>query len=248
MEDSKTFADLGIPFPLFEAPAKLASDYDGVGHCDLCLKDGQHIFRLGIGHDVISPCPACSNDVIFDADDAQGVECACGTTAPFPLKKQSDLHTCYQCLRAGRAAMTQDTQFGMVRYEDALRGITHGVPGLEVTGYDTTSSDDDEEWVKVIVPSSQLLELVRTPSYSSWQGERWQFCCAGPMTYIGEWHQADFSRHASDGDGKALFERLDRDGTFYGVSWDELEHDFHGVIYAFLCKACGSHRVHWDCD
>jgi hypothetical protein len=32
----ETFADLGIPFPLFEAPAKEASEYKSLGRCKLC--------------------------------------------------------------------------------------------------------------------------------------------------------------------------------------------------------------------
>jgi uncharacterized protein CbrC (UPF0167 family) len=252
MDDSTTFADLGIPFPLFEAPVRLASSYEGVGHCDVCGEDGSHVFRLGIGHDVIHPCPACSTPVIFDADDAADLQCSCGANAPFPFTKKRGLHTCYGCLRGGRVAMTQDTEFGMVRYEDAVNGITHGVPGLEATGYQTEPStedeDDDEEWVKVRISSEHLLELVRTPSYVSWQGERWQFCCGQPMTYIGEWQEADFSNHASDGDGKALFDQLGKDGGLEYLTWDELCNEFHGVIYAFNCKACGSKKVHWDCD
>ena len=55
-----TFADLGIPFPLFEAPIDESSDYAGIGRPAACaaVKD-RHCFDLGIGDALIRPCPAC---------------------------------------------------------------------------------------------------------------------------------------------------------------------------------------------
>ncbi len=51
-----TFADLGIPFPLFEAPTTEASDYAGVATCRLCGGKGCHCFE--VGHLILS-CPTC---------------------------------------------------------------------------------------------------------------------------------------------------------------------------------------------
>jgi uncharacterized protein CbrC (UPF0167 family) len=127
-----------------------------------------------------------------------------------------------------------------------MRGLTHGVPGLEVNGYDTATNEDD--WKQVRIPSDRLLELVRTPGYITWQGERWLMCCGGPMTYLGEWGQVDFSQHAIDGDGPALFRQLTLGSEWRGWSWDDLTGSFRGVIYAFHCKSCDNKRLSWDCD
>lgn len=247
MNGDETFSELGIPFSLFAAPARLASDYCGSGHCDLCNCEQEHVFSLGIGANVIWPCQACAQPVAFDANDAQATDCAsCRAVQPFPLDANGDIQACYQCLRSGRAAFTQDTEFGMVRYEDAVRGLTHGVPGLNAPGYETIGNEDD--WAKVSLASERLLELIRTPVYTTWQGERWLICCGGPMTYLGEWHQADFSRHADNGDGQALFQRLSAGADFAGWKWDDLAGSFPGTIYAFHCKPCGNRRLNWDCD
>jgi hypothetical protein len=53
---AETFAYLGIPFPLFEAPAKEASEYKSLGRCKLCGTGQVHCFKA---HDVVDPCPQC---------------------------------------------------------------------------------------------------------------------------------------------------------------------------------------------
>jgi hypothetical protein len=64
-----TFHDLGIPFPLFEAPVTDATDYEGRGRCSLCHKEDAHCFQLGIGADVVVRCPGCAAEVALDADN-----------------------------------------------------------------------------------------------------------------------------------------------------------------------------------
>lgn len=247
VDEGRTFSELGIPFPLFEAPAKLASAYAGKGYCDLCSTDEQHVFSLGIGDEILSKCAGCGSDLAFSASDKESKACSsCDVTSPFPLIKRDDLHACYSCVRTGRATFTQDTEFGMVRYEDARRGLTHGVPDLDANGYDTSLSDDG--WTQVSVSADRLMELVRTPGYISWQGERWLFCCGGPMVYVGEWRKADFSRNDKDGDGQALFSEMCAGEEWSDFSWDTLDHDIPGVIYAFRCTTCDRRRAHWDCD
>jgi hypothetical protein len=53
-----TFADLGIPFLLFEAPTDEPSDYAGLATCRLCGGRNRHCFELGIGDALILPCPS----------------------------------------------------------------------------------------------------------------------------------------------------------------------------------------------
>ena len=113
-----TFAELGIPFPLFEAPTTEASDYVGLATCRLCGGRECHCFELGTGDSLILPCPACGVGNGLSAGDRAATPCrSCGSTVPFPdkLKTRKQLLVCYDCLRGGKAAMTKSTEFGMVR-------------------------------------------------------------------------------------------------------------------------------------
>lgn len=118
------FAELGIPFPLFEAPTKEASDYTGIATCRLCGGRGRHCFELGIGDAMILACPTCGVENGLSAHDRKDVACrSCGSAVPFPesLKAKKQLLVCYECLRAGKAAMTKDTEFGMVSLRASCR-------------------------------------------------------------------------------------------------------------------------------
>lgn len=238
-----TFAGLGIPFPLFEADTERAVEYVGIHRCSLCGAGQVHCFKLGIGADVIVTCPSCGNETPLDADDKKGANCqSCSKPIPFPkVGGSGQLVACYQCLRSGKAALTKDTVLGMVRWEDAQRGSTHGRPGLDTTDFETIPKEDD--WVAARVPEEHLMELVRTPTYSTIQGDQWQFCCRRPMTFIGEWDRDDFDRNAPDGNGKAFFQEIVQD-VVDGLWEDEL-HDETG-IYVFRCKQCGRLTAHWD--
>jgi hypothetical protein len=58
-----TFAELGIPFHLFESPTSEACDYVGPATCRLCGVRERHCFELGIGDALMLPCPACGVDI-----------------------------------------------------------------------------------------------------------------------------------------------------------------------------------------
>jgi uncharacterized protein CbrC (UPF0167 family) len=137
--------------------------------------------------------------------------------------------------------LTKDTELGMIRYADAIRGQTHGRPGLNNANFELVRVDED--WVAARLPIPDMFELLRTPSYSTWQGEQWLFCCSRPMIFVGTWSRADFSIRASEGDGKALFESVVRD-TVPGL-WEDRLHDTTG-IYVFRCQTCARHSSHWD--
>jgi len=55
-----------------------------------------------------------------------------------------------------------------------------------------------------------MMELLRTPSYRTIQGDQWLFCCKSPMTFRGQWSRKDYSDNAPDGNALAFFERIVR--------------------------------------
>lgn len=236
----ETFAELGIPFPLFEASAEESSKYLGLDVCALCAADGVHCFRVA---DWIVACPKCG---IENAVRGESSVCrSCRADVLCPSASEESLTACFRCLRAGRAAFTKDTVLGMVTWEQAIEGLTHGVPGLASEDFELVPSDDDPEWMRAKVSPSLLLELVRTPPYTTWQGERWHFCCGKPMIYVGEWKETEFKRHAPDGDGKAFFKMAvidDVDESFWGILKNV------GGPYMFRCPECGRLGGHYDMD
>ncbi len=239
------FEDLGIPFPLFEAVTDEASEYVGIAACSLCRKEGTHCFSLGIGAAVMVDCSHCGEGNGLDADDRQDVAChSCGEDVPFPEIDDEEMRVCYGCLRAGRVALSKDTAFGMVSWEQVVEGLTHGGPRIATTEFETVSQGQ-RGWVKVKLPTDLMLELLRTPAYLTWQGERWQFCCKQPMVYTGPWKRDDFESNAPDGDGRALFEKVVQEYT--AEFWDQGFSDCTG-IYVFKCNSCQRLTAHVDCE
>lgn len=249
-----TFAELGIPFPLWEAPAAQSADYVGRTTCRLCWKPDQHCFGLSSGDCLMMECPNCHRETGVDVAEKGQSPCRhCGQAVPFPDLCPwpiGRLACCYNCLRTGRVALTKDTELGMITWESALEGVTHGVPGMEkfpgyeivtVAEYEATEFYNAETWYGARLPIAWMWELLRTPAYHTWQGEWWRFCCGRPMIYTGEWSAEDFIRHAPDGDGAAYFQAV-TDGV---ERWDWLVSSaLHS--YAFRCPHCGRHAAHCD--
>jgi uncharacterized protein CbrC (UPF0167 family) len=218
---SETFADLGIPFPLFEAPVDDASGYIGTAACLLCGARGRHCFELGVGVQVVVGCKRCGAQNGLDASEDTVEPCrSCGAPVQFLLDSDEEAAVCYQCLRAGEAAIVKDTASGMVDWDEANEGTT--------------------------APKELLIELVRTPGYTTWQGEQWQYCCDRPMVYIGTWGQEDFEEHAPNGDGRAFF--LDIVDEADGELWEDRQMDAAITVYVFRCLNCGNYKAHWDMD
>jgi uncharacterized protein CbrC (UPF0167 family) len=239
---SKTFAELGIPFPLFEAPSEQASEYVGIDTCSLCGAGNRACFRLGIGCAVISKCPRCGADNGLDADDCVDCHCRrCNAAILFPSLGNHEIKACHVCLRAGKAAISKDTELGMISWEQAFDGITHGVPGLSRDDFEMVPKQDG--WVGARLRHDMMFELLRTPTYSSIQGERWQFCCRRPMVFLGCWSRAEFSRRAADGDGRRFFEQIVQ--HIVPGLWEDNLHDITGV-YVFRCSSCERLTAHWD--
>jgi hypothetical protein len=87
-----------------------------------------------------------------------------------------------------------------------------------------------------------LEELLRTPPYPSCQGAVWLFCCRQPMVFVGNWTQADFTRHAPPGKrggARKWFNKIVDDVE--PELWDSSDVDF----YAFQCPQCEKHRARW---
>lgn len=248
-----TFAELGIPFPLFEAPVTEAGEYVGRSNCTLCGARGRHCFRLDIGCSVVVPCPACGVENGLDASDREDIRCrSCEAKVPFPdYPKDEDIHICYQCLRAGKGAITKDTELGMVSWEQAVEGITHGMQGLESGDFELVPVQPESGWYGARVPSEHLFELVRTPTYTTWQGESWLFCCKQPMTYLGEWQHVVKSPH-SPADPRGLFDReidVCDDPDFKEWLWERISAGSETeCVYVFRCRSCNKLRVNWDME
>ncbi len=238
---AKTFAELGIPFPLFHGPTEQASEYCGVSTCSLCGTKLQHCFLLGIGCDVLCDCPSCKTSNGLDADDREDGSCrSCQAIVPFPIK-DAEIKACYSCLRSGKAAITKDTELGMVSLEQAFEGVTHGLPGLNRSDFEMVQRESD--WVGARLPQEFMFELLRTPTYNSIQGERWQFCCRRPMVFIGEWSREEFKNRAPAGRARRYFEQIVQDSV-PGLWEDELN-EVTGV-YVFRCPSCDKVTAHWD--
>lgn len=244
-----TFIELGIPFPLYEAPVEGAddSDYVRIGACCICGTADTPCFSLGIGTALMMACPACGVVNGLDVHSKAPVNCrACAVSIEFPssVAARKEPKTCYKCLRAGKAALTKDTEFGMVSWDQAFSGVTNGVPGLRQDQFEAVVLDAQEDWVGVKLTEEIMFELLRTPTYGTWQGERWLFCCRYPMTFVGEWVHDEFTRHAPDGDGERFYYEAIAD--IPEGSWDALGQGLS--VYVFECKRCGKLRAHWDSD
>ncbi|HEX7377447.1 MAG TPA: CbrC family protein [Pirellulales bacterium] len=238
-----TFSQLEIPFPLFEADTNDASGYVGVRRCSLCGAEN-HCFDLGIGCAVMVQCPNCDSENGLDADDREETPCRqCDMPIPFPsfLQHDDEIVACHKCLRSGKAAITQDTSYGMISWEQAYAGLTHGVPSRNQCDFELV--EDEDGWLQAKLPQEILFDLLRTPTYSSLQGERWQFCCRCPMIFIGRWSRDRFTAESASGQGEVLFNEIVQD-VVPGL-WEDRLHDLTG-IYVFRCPECGRRTAHWD--
>ena len=236
-----TFAELGIPFPLLNADSD-GTEYSGVGTCSVCKNANRHLFTLGIGCDLVVSCPNCETLTGLDADDRKSTPCGkCNSSVSFPDIPDDEIRCCYECLRSGRASITSDTELGMVSWEQSLTGVTHGIPGLNNSDFEMVPTDS--EWVGARLDLSHINEILRTPNFSTWQGERWLFCCKQPMVYNGSWSHDDFDSHSTDGDGRSFFLRVVEDAQ--PEMWDTNYGDCTSY-YAFQCNKCHAVRVNWD--
>ncbi|AKF11422.1 CbrC family protein [Sandaracinus amylolyticus] len=247
-----TFAELGISFPLYEGPLSTCTGHRGRGTCALCAQPGE-LFGFGIGGYVELTCAGCGART--DWHVAERVpSCACGAALVAPVTVEREVRACHACFRAGRAKSTQDTELGMVTPELARQGVTHGLPSDLISElYDTSPSPDDPSWSRVHVASELLEELLRTPTFSTWQGAIWLFHCDAPMVFVGEWKREELLARAGDDAGarRLVTELLGADDERCDPQrWDAFvrgEAELGG-LYTFRCGRCGKHRAGWDMD
>ena len=108
-----TFADLGIPFPLFDASIDETSDYSGIHACSLCGTTNQHTFLLGIGCALMLPCAKCGTITGLDAHDRASDKCRnCAEELSFPSiaddENESSSSQLVYCLSYDLRSITED--------------------------------------------------------------------------------------------------------------------------------------------
>lgn len=225
------FQDLGLSLSLFEAPIKDCSHYAGQTHCHICKTDQTHAFTLGIGCHVVVHCPNCHAEHGLSTSDRKNLPChECGTVTHFPddLLALDDIHCCHQCLNEGRAYISKDTELGMIAWEQMLEGMTLGCPKVPDGAYEVVP--DSNGWYRVTLTKDDMLQLLKTPNYESWQGVHWLFCCKKPMTFLGEKTAEELEASKEPYAEQML---LTQNGT---------------SCYVFRCSTCGNHRSYWDSD
>jgi uncharacterized protein CbrC (UPF0167 family) len=177
--------------------------------------------------------------------DPPGNCVVCGTRADLRFAE-----VCYPCFRDGKAQNVVDTELGMVTHEDAANGMTHGIPladpsrlsGYELVPHPVDPNVPDEKWYHVRVAPDHLQELIRTPRYHTWQGERWLFCCHRPSAFLGSL-PAELIAKPSRPVSEAISEWI------RAPKWDGTlkAHGSH-TYYLFRCLQCGKLRFNDDCD
>ena len=157
---------------------------------------------------------------------------------------------CYSCFRAGFSDSAIDTELGMVTKELANAGITHGLPiddpskicDYKLTPHPVDPDFPDDTWYYFHISADLLHELLRTPRYHTWQGERWQFCCSHPMIFRGSLPADMFPATASE---------IEREMRLFleSPAWERTvgRHGSH-TLCAFTCSSCGSLKYHEDFD
>jgi hypothetical protein len=198
-----TFADLGMPFPLFEAP------------------------RSEAVLDEAGPCAVCGADVALRFRRA-----------------------CYACFRAGGVKHTIDTELGMVSSDQASSGWTGGLPKGARThasfAQRLRADGGEEAWIEFQVDPAALVELTRTPAYSTAQGESWLYCCKLPMVYRGQLDSTDLVDRPADDPAVPFLAKV------LGLRFDEAEEAAEEImaarfsVHAFRCRHCASERAHGD--
>lgn len=275
---SPTFAELGIPFPLFEAPVTEAFCYAGQSRCSVCRRHAVYCFELGIGAYVIVPCSVCDAANTLPVVDRAAQPCRiCQHPVAFPNMTGQPPLVCYDCLRAGKAVFTHDTVLGMVGWEEAVAGQTRATPepttgiawisdGADIVGADPMSA--------VNLYGVERVLMSREPALVGGESMDW-YASRVPREYLFELLRTP-TYGALQGEkwlfhcGQPMvylgpwapldFQQRAPDGNgraFFNAivaegQWlpDELWASTSGAwgAYVFRCAMCGQLAAHWDVD
>ncbi|WP_432826384.1 CbrC family protein [Dactylosporangium sp. CA-092794] len=227
-----TFVELGISVPLFLGDVTCVEGLAEARNCALCGRRGP----CPPLDDVLVPCPGCGAQVCVRprkrATDRRDPCPRCHT--------QADLHGVLtpdvaEALRQGLPARLH----GCVWCLRAGRWAQAHVTEAGAVGWEHGGGPD---W---------RTDLLRTPRYATFQGERWLFCHELPMVYLGEWGRLDFDA-ARPGAGRELFAGivLDVDPADVEDAWESglgPTGDASDLkVYAFRCQRCAALRTHSD--
>jgi len=141
---------------------------------------------------------------------------------------------CFACLRQGRFFFDYGTEIG------------------HLTPAGTKRFYPSQKKVPKRFNRATFAALLRTPQFTTWQGEEWLIHCDDFMIYLGEWKPGDFRQKAQDGDARKLF--LEMTNKELAHLWDAATpkgagspSDWYATYYAFKCLQCGALRGYWDC-
>jgi uncharacterized protein CbrC (UPF0167 family) len=233
--EEESFDTLGVPFALYAAPPSSCSRYVGAGNCAVTGRDELHCFRVDA---LIDSCVRCGGPVERGNEPSTCI--ACGHAAPPHTDSTGDdeIIVGYDAIARGKAAFVVDTEFGMVTPQLAMLGRTHGVAGLDAAslmGNDLALRRmADSDWVQVLVQRELLWELVRTPPYTTWQGECWLFHCGAPMVFVGELTVSGLIELELEERAIAMLEEV-----------EAMSPEADGMM-TFACRRCSLHRFHVD--
>jgi hypothetical protein len=208
------FQLLGLDFPLYEGTVSEACSYVGAAFCCIRQQTVDHAFELGVGDYLRISCTCCGAANFLDACEPEAAKCRqCKCTVAFPKRPGEAVTVGYDALRAGYAAMTKETEIGLVSWEHVQE------------------REHAQGW-----------ELLRTPNFDSWNGEGWLFSRGHPMVYVGVWSQLEFIMYADNGDGRALFDEIVEDLPEREL-WGEIEPDGPVSVHVFRCQETGRLRA-----
>lgn len=155
---------------------------------------------------------------------------------------------CIDCLMSRKFSIAKDTEIGEINQQGQL--------------------EDYNDFGKKVFPEApegftkeKLKEIIQTPNISTYQGMYHPTHCNDFMQYIGRWSRDDFNKHASDGDGKKLFEEMSEfeegDVNLWLETDKELKEQeqwqhkdstwaFGAQVYVFQCICCSYKYCSFD--
>ena len=270
--DLTKFADLGIDFPLFEAPVRSCAAHVEPAICCSCNTE-QRYFDASRVVFWVGACPECGAFNKGTAGDCHFEypfrywnchNCTRKLTDRMLTQTEEKSLYCFRCIKEQGGYCWKETGFGNVNEDSLLSGITDGIPGLteadvsELVVVNENWNDTDILEDRVVsrgvrIAPEYLRQLLMTPQFHSWQGEIWLFCCKRPMIFIGYWFDA--VRVLNPIDKGELFREIYQtaDPTYATLyeDWSAASRLFEGSdpeMYVFRCPKCERLRCYIDCS